>query len=93
MNAEEEQITIARKVMQEDKEALTRLSDRICVEWYHPFDIFIYTGSPKDAEFWHQNYGLSFETVNECYFYRYDWGKGFRLRIMGFGFDITVLRG
>jgi hypothetical protein len=93
MNAKEEQITIARKVMEEDREVLSGLSDRISVIWYHPFDIFIYTGSPKDAEFWHQNYGFSFETVNECYFYRYDWGKGFRLRIMGFGFDVTVLRG
>ena len=89
----EEQIIIARKVMEEDREVLGGLSDRISVIWYHPFSIFIYRGTPKDAEFWDRNYGFCFDTVNECYFYSYDWGKGFRFRIMGFGFDVTVLRG
>ena len=89
----EEQIIIARKVMEEDREVLRGLSDRISVIWYHPFSIFIYRGTPKYVEFWDRNYGFCFDTVNECYFYSYDWGKGFRLRIMGFGFDITVLRG
>jgi hypothetical protein len=86
-----EQITIARKVMEEDREAMGRLSDRISVIWYHPFSIFIYRGTPKDADFWDRNYGFSFDTVNEFYFYSYDWGYGFRLRILGFGFDLTVL--
>jgi hypothetical protein len=89
----EEQITIARKVMQEDHKVLRGLSERISVIWYHPFSIFIYRGTPKDVEFWDRNYGFCFDTVNECYFYSYDWGKGFRFRIMGFGFDVTVLRG
>ena len=93
MNAKEEQIIIARKIMEEDKQALTGLSDRIYAEWYHPFDIFFYRGTTKDTEFWDQNYGFSFDTVNECYYYRYDWGYGFRLRILGFGFDVTVLHG
>jgi hypothetical protein len=93
MNAKEEQIAIARKVMEEDREVFRGLSERICAEWYHPFDIVFYRGSPKDVEFWDRNYGFSFDTVNECYYYRYDWGYGFRFRILGFGFDVTVLRG
>lgn len=90
---QEEQITVARKVMEEDREVLRGLSGRIFLEWYHPFDIIFYRGSPKGVEFWDRNYGFSFDTANECYYYRYDWGRGFRLRIMGFGFDITFLRG
>jgi hypothetical protein len=90
---EEQIVVIARKVMEEDHKVLRGLSEKISVIWYHPFSIFIYRGTPEDADFLDRNYGFCFDTVNECYFYSYDWGKGFRFRIMGFGFDVTVLRG
>jgi hypothetical protein len=87
-----EQITIARKVMEEDREAMGRLSDRISVIWYHPFN-FVGIKKPK---FEHPSddtyeYGFSLDLTTEIYYYTYDWGYGFRLRILGFGFDLVLI--
>lgn len=89
MNDAEEQIKIARKVMKEDQEILIKLSDKIYLQWFHPFDIFIYKKDVVYEKIIDKNYGFSFDTVNECYFYKYNWAWGFRIRILGFGFDIT----
>lgn len=62
----------------------------ISIQWFHPFELIIFRrDNVFDDQVFDYNYGISLDTVNEIYYYSYDWGYGLRVRILGFGFDIT----
>jgi len=64
-------------------------------QFYHPF-VFVGIKRPEtDTEFDPSDdlhcYGFEFDLTTECYFYTYDWGYGFNLRLLGFGFEVSRL--
>ena len=67
--------------------------DNIEIKWFHPFNFLFYQRPKMDNE-WHPSddlyqYGFSLDLTTELYYYTYDWGYGFNLRILGFGFEIV----
>ena len=65
----------------------------ITIKWFHPFN-FLFVRYPKIDTEYHPSddlycYGMSLDLTTECYYYTYDWGSGFNLRLLGFGFEIT----
>jgi hypothetical protein len=54
------------------------------IEWFHPF---VFMG--KDSNEFVSCYGFSLDLKTEIYYYTYDWGYGFNLQILGFGFEIN----
>ncbi len=64
------------------------------IKLLHPFNFIIYSGPKTDDTYYDPNdniyrYGFSLDLTTEIYFYRYDWGSGLNLRILGFGFEIN----
>ena len=41
---------------------------------------------PSDDE---RSYGFSLDLTTEVYYYTYDWGIGFRFRLLGLGFEVN----
>ena len=67
--------------------------DMIAVTWFHPFN-FLFVKRPKMDSEYHPSddlycYGMSLDLTTELYYYTYDWGYGFNLRVLGFGLEIT----
>jgi len=69
--------------------------DSIETKWFNPFNFLFYKRPKMDTE-WHLSddlyqYGFSLDLTTEIYYYTYDWGKGFNLRVLGFGFEIVKI--
>jgi len=67
--------------------------DNIEIKYFHPFNFIFYKGTHIDTS-WHpsddvREYGFSLDLTTEMYYYTYDWGYGFNLRLLGFGFEIV----
>ena len=65
----------------------------IDIKWFHPFN-FLFYKSPKIDAAWEPSddlyqWGFSLDLTTEMYYYTYDWGSGFNLRLLGLGFEIT----
>lgn len=63
------------------------------IKLFHPFN-FVGIKTPKFDTEWHPSddlyqYGFSLDLTTEMYYYTYDWGYGFNLRVLGFGFEIA----
>ena len=62
--------------------------DNLHVEFFHPFNLILYKKPQHEYDDIYE-YGFSLDLTTEMYFYTYDWGRGFNLRILGFGCEIA----
>lgn len=62
------------------------------IKFFHPFALLAFDRAELDCNDPSNDlrrYGFSFDITTECYFYVYDWGYGFNLRLFGFGLEFA----
>jgi hypothetical protein len=64
------------------------------LKFFHPFNFLVFRKPKINDPNWHPSddiykYGFSLDLTTELYYFAYDWGYGFNLRILGFGFEWT----
>lgn len=60
----------------------------VYLNWFHPFEILGYRNEDNDEG---KNWGLDLDLRTTLNLHRYEYGWIFTLRILGFGFEYSLL--